>query len=543
MQRSTTTQRLPWLLGLTVVYVATGKLGLTLDPVGGFATLVWAPSGIALAALVRGGSGLWPAVAVGAFVTNVWVGAPWHAALGIALGNTLEAVVGAALLTHSGAREGSVARLRVAFGLIAAALLSTVASATIGVASLRLAHLVEGAVIQRTWIAWWLGDVLGDLVIAPLLLGWTAPTQVRHERSRLEAATLALVTVCCAALAFSAGPGVPLRQPYLIFLPLIWAATRFGSRVAVVAVAFSAAMAIGFAVHDLGPFASSTLAASLLELQAFMGFVAAATLFLGAASDERLAAVMDAQRALRMRDEFLAIASHELKTPLAALTLMIEGLCRDEAAPPDERRTSPARAERARVQVARLTRLVEELLDVSRLTAGQLHLHRERFDLSEAVSDLVARMHEQAARVGCVLSVVAADPVVGRWDRLRVEQVLSNLLSNAFKYGAGRPVEIAVEANGTLAIVRVRDRGVGIDSSDIPRIFDRFERAAGATRQKGLGLGLYIAQQVVSAHGGTIRVESTSGEGSTFTVELPVTVRTPMPPLGGAPKREQSAAA
>jgi signal transduction histidine kinase len=351
--------------------------------------------------------------------------------------------------------------------------------------------------------------------------------------------------VICATVAFSAGARVPLFQPYLVFLPLIWAATRFGSRVAVIAMAASAALAIAFAVQDMGPFANSSLAAGLFELQAFMGFVAATTLFLGAASDERLAAVLDAQRALRMRDEFRAIASHELKTPLAALSLKVTGLCRDEAAEASKEasRATPTRAERARVQVARLTGLVEELLDVSRLTAGQLRLSRERFDLSEAIGDLVARTHEQASRVGCALSLAASGPVMGRWDRLRVEQVISNLLSNAFKYGAGRPVEVAitVEADGALAVVRVRDRGIGIQAADIHRIFDRFERATDERRHKGLGLGLYIARQVVSAHGGTIHVDSTSGEGSTFTVELPVTLHSYPPPE--SPPGPRSAAA
>jgi integral membrane sensor domain MASE1 len=164
------------------VYVAAGRLGLSLDPVAGFATLVWAPSGIALAALVRGGTGLWPAVTVGAFVTNVWSGAHWHVALGIGLGNTLEAVIGATLLRRAGAGETSVSRVRVVFALIAVALLSTIASATVGIASLRLGGMLEPSGAASTWIAWWLGDALGVLVIAPLLLSWSAPSAVDHER-------------------------------------------------------------------------------------------------------------------------------------------------------------------------------------------------------------------------------------------------------------------------------------------------------------------------------------------------------------------------
>jgi signal transduction histidine kinase len=518
-------QRLGWLLGVTAVYVAAGKLGLSLDPVSGFAALVWAPSGIALAALVRGGVSLWPAVALGALLTNLWSAAPWQAAVGIAVGNTLEAVIGTAMLVHLSGRDCTIDRLRTAFALMAVALTSTLVSASIGVGSLALMDIVDLFSAGRTFLAWWLGDVLGDLVVATLLLNWSARPRLSHGRSTLETGALILTTLGVASLAFSGETMHPLRQPYLIFFPLIWAATRFGTRASTLAVLVSSAMAIGFAVRGLGPFVTASLSDSLLGLQAFTAFVAAATLFLGTASDERSAAIEAAQSALRVRDEFLAIASHELKTPLAALSLQIGSIRRatgEHAEPGSLAAKNRDRLERARVQIERLTRLVDELLDVSRMTVGRPLLTPEPFDLSEAVQDLASRMQEQASRVGCALNVAAAEPVVGTWDKLRIEQVVSNLLSNAFKYGEGRPVEVAVEATDSCAVVRVRDRGMGIGPEDLVRIFERFERATRGTRHKGLGLGLYIARQVVDAHGGEIRVESARGEGSTFTVELPL---------------------
>jgi signal transduction histidine kinase len=179
--------------------------------------------------------------------------------------------------------------------------------------------------------------------------------------------------------------------------------------------------------------------------------------------------------------------------------------------------------------VKTLTDLVNDLLDVTRLSVGQLRIQREPVDLAALVREVVARFQSQAERAGCSLLLEVDGPVVGQWDRLRLEQVVSNLLSNAIKYGAGHPVSIRVQAVETRARLVVRDEGIGIEPHALPLIFRKFERAVSERHYGGLGLGLYVTHQVLQALGGTISAESTPGQGATFTVELP------LPRAPGAP--------
>ncbi|HSD18753.1 MAG TPA: CHASE domain-containing protein [Anaeromyxobacter sp.] len=226
-----------------------------------------------------------------------------------------------------------------------------------------------------------------------------------------------------------------------------------------------------------------------------------------------------AQAAIRGRDEFLSIASHELRTPLTSLALQSESL-RAKAARLQLDDVAK-KAEVIRRNVDRLARLVASLLDLSRITAGRLELELEPFDLAELTREVVARFEDEARRAGCTLELVAPGPVPGSWDRLRLDQVLTNLVSNAIKYGPNQPVEVRAEDHGELAIVTVRDRGIGIPPADQARIFERFERAVSERSYGGFGLGLWIVREIVESLGGAVRVTSVPGEGATFTVELP----------------------
>ncbi|HSP78171.1 MAG TPA: HAMP domain-containing sensor histidine kinase [Myxococcaceae bacterium] len=166
--------------------------------------------------------------------------------------------------------------------------------------------------------------------------------------------------------------------------------------------------------------------------------------------------------------------------------------------------------------------LIDELLDAGRITSGRLRLEREEVDLAALVREAVGRMSESFVRAGCEVLLFAELPVSGRWDRVRLEQVVGNLLSNAAKYGRGQPVEVRVEAvDEILARLMVKDGGIGIAPEDQARIFERFERAVTGNQFHGLGLGLWITRQIVESHGGRILVHSTPGVGSTFSVELP----------------------
>jgi PAS domain S-box-containing protein len=241
---------------------------------------------------------------------------------------------------------------------------------------------------------------------------------------------------------------------------------------------------------------------------------------------ERELLYREAVDAIRARDEFLSVASHELRTPLSALQLQLEMLLhpprRDPNATvsPEQLRHKLAIAAR---QVDRLARLIGELLDVSRITAGRLRLERDEADLAAIVRGVVERLADEAERARSPIEVRARGPVTGVWDRARLAQVAANLLSNACRFGAGKPIEVTVEQDGAIARLVVADHGIGIARGDIERIFSRYEQAVAPRAYGGLGLGLYIVRGIVEAHGGTIRVDSELGAGSRFVIELPRT--------------------
>ena len=232
-----------------------------------------------------------------------------------------------------------------------------------------------------------------------------------------------------------------------------------------------------------------------------------------------------AQDAIQLRDDFLAIASHELKTPLTPLRLQIQSLSRlvDKgglaAVPPERLRGLTRIADR---QIARLTSLIEELLDVTRISAGKLRLERETVDLVRLAKEAVERHAVQLALSGCVARVEAPPRLEGKWDPLRVEQVFTNLITNAARYAPGQPIDISVRLEAGEAVVAVRDAGVGIAEQDRERIFQRYEQVKSTASVGGLGLGLFITRQIVEAHGGSIRVASGPGPGATFIVRLPL---------------------
>ncbi|AKU90102.1 sensor histidine kinase [Vulgatibacter incomptus] len=228
----------------------------------------------------------------------------------------------------------------------------------------------------------------------------------------------------------------------------------------------------------------------------------------------------DAQEAIRLRNEFLTIASHELKTPLTPFLLQLEAIRRrmDERVPEWLR----DKLQILRKQGLRLSRLVDQLLGVSKLTTSEIVLEEERVDLGELIGDVIDRADELRIRQGCTIEADGPERLVGKWDRSRLEQVIANLLNNALKYGAGAPVHVSWDVDGESAVVKVRDEGIGIERGDQERIFGRFERAVSARHYGGFGLGLFIVRQLVEAMGATVSVDSEPGAGATFSVTLPL---------------------
>jgi signal transduction histidine kinase len=234
---------------------------------------------------------------------------------------------------------------------------------------------------------------------------------------------------------------------------------------------------------------------------------------------------LELEQAVRMRDDFMSIVAHEVRTPLNGLILETQlrkmHLARDNAAAftLDKMHAMVDRDER---QIKSLIRLIEDMLDVSRIRTGKLSIRPSRFDLVQLVSNLLQNFAAQIEAAETEVSFTAPVPVEGHWDEFRIEQVVTNLLTNALRYGGRSPIQVRVYREGDEARVEVQDRGIGISQENQKRIFQQFERVSAKTVVAGLGLGLFISEQIVAAHGGSIVVESEINEGALFRVCLPI---------------------
>ncbi len=243
-------------------------------------------------------------------------------------------------------------------------------------------------------------------------------------------------------------------------------------------------------------------------------------------AEERARLLEDRRQAVAARDQFLAVAAHELRTPLTTLAMLVDYLIvpmlPHSKAEPGGVVVQMRQLAMVKRQVDRLTGLVVEMLDVSRITRGSFQLNPGPVDLRDVVREVLDRFDLEIQRNHVTVTVNAPDPVPGIWDAARIDQVITNLISNALKYGAGRPIEVSVRVEASQAVVVVRDHGIGIPEDEQSKIFGPFARVVAAKHHAGLGLGLWIAQQIVQASGGRIKVDSRPEQGSTFTVELPL---------------------
>ncbi|MGF6221842.1 hybrid sensor histidine kinase/response regulator [Pseudomonas frederiksbergensis] len=237
------------------------------------------------------------------------------------------------------------------------------------------------------------------------------------------------------------------------------------------------------------------------------------------------------EQAVRMRDDFMSIVAHEVRTPLNGLILETQlrkmHLARNNAAAftLDKMHAMVDRDER---QIKSLIRLIEDMLDVSRIRTGKLSIRPSRFDLVQLVNNLLQNFTPQVEAAESSVTLTAEQPVVGHWDEFRIEQVISNLLTNALRYGAKSLIDVRVYNQDGQAWVEVQDRGIGISEENQQRIFQQFERVSAKAVVAGLGLGLFISEQIVAAHGGSITVESRIGEGALFRVCLPLQENSPI---------------
>lgn len=234
--------------------------------------------------------------------------------------------------------------------------------------------------------------------------------------------------------------------------------------------------------------------------------------------DERL--IEELRAAIAARDEFIAIAAHELRNPMTPIVgqvqLLLSRARREQASP-----ILLQGLETLEIAVDHYMKRATTLLEITRLNAEQVKLQPTTFDLCELMRECVRKYEQLAARAGSTLHCDLGAPVVGTWDRLATEQILENLVSNAIRYGDGKPVRVALESDESWVVVRVVDQGIGVAPADRERIFQRFERASGMSRSGGFGIGLWLSSKLVEAQAGRFELESELGSGSTFIVRLP----------------------
>ncbi len=556
---------------LAGLYYASARAGLSLATVNPSVTPVWPGTGIAIAALLLFRPRLWPGVWAGAFWVNYTTLHELMTAAGIASGNTLEGLVAIVLIRQfaGGTRvfERSVGVFRY---ILYAAVIGCATGATIGVSVLQVAGKVLWPDYGLTWLTWWLGDAVSALTVAPLIVVWsTRPPAVRRVARVTELG--ALIVVATGVSLAQWGPWLPVavnRLPmgYIVIPSLLWSAFRFYQHGAVTVVFITCAIAVWGTLAGRGPFAVADFSTALLLLQSFSGTLAVTGLIMAAVvaehsrveavqreSEHRLrqlaeseqAARREAELASRTKDHFLAVLSHELRTPLTPVLLILSLL---------KRRTDLANDLKEDLQtiernVELEARLIDDLLDLTRVARGKLQLSRETTD----VHALMIRALEICGRpegVDVDVDLSAKDHVV-RGDPARLQQVFWNLLTNARKF-TPRGGTIRVRSrNSQERKVRfeVSDTGIGIDPQLLPKLFNAFEQGDELRAKKagGLGLGLAISRALVVAHGGNLTAASAGkNRGSTFVVELPTLEqpagRTPPTPQP-TPSVDQRAAA
>lgn len=531
---------LPAIGVLTLIYFVAGYFSLKLAFVNPSASPVWPPAGIAIAALIVLGYRMWPAILIGAFCFNITTAGNFLTSLGIAGGNTLEALCGAWLVNWFAGGTQVFERPQNVFKFALAALISTTLSPSIGLTTLSLGGFAQWPNYWQIWITWWLGDVSGELVVAPLLLLWgIASTQRKWNRAEvLEVTVLLSVLVILAEIVFGGWFGISARNYPVSFLcgPIvIWTAFRFTPRETATGVFILSSIAIWGTLNGFGPFVMSTENQSLLMLQSWTAALTITAMAIAAAIAERnrARAAIEQQKetveaANRTKDNFLAMLSHELRTPLTPVIAALDAL---------ESETSPSDIGKASLSMIRRnveleSQLIDDLLDLTRIAKDKLQLRFGSIDANEIVANVVeiCRAEAQDRRLNLRVNLRAgAHHVLA--DSAKFQQIIWNLVKNAIKF-TGENGDILISTTNpepALLVITIKDTGIGIEPEIMNRIFDPFEQGERAFQRRygGLGLGLAISKSLTQAHGGTLTAQSDGHDrGSTFTL----TMKTVSPP-------------
>ncbi|MEK7530566.1 MAG: MASE1 domain-containing protein [Patescibacteria group bacterium] len=530
-----------WNLIVFTVYVGTAYLCLQFDSVNTFAAPVWVPTGIAIGALAIGGYRLWPSIILGALSINLLFGAPFLVAAGIATGNTLEALAGAYLISRFTVPNELFRKLKQVFAFLASVTAASLFSAVIGVTSLWLGGLITINEIPLTWVTWLFGDILGALVIAPLLITWASgyAYPVGTFREHVTEFVLLLGFVGLVNwVTFLRPPFIPDHIPllYLAIGPLIWAAIQFGPRGTTLAIGLNLAIAVIATALGYGPFTATAYTEGALYLQIYtatmsIGFLVFAAIVkehkytsekLGEYVTKMEFALNKIRSEDRAKTEFLAVLAHELRNPLAPVVSALE-LIKLKGLGSRDAMQAVAIMDK---QLKNATGLLDDLLDISRISERKIKLNTERVDMRMVIAhSVVASAPVMKSNQHSVTVSGGEERLLVLGEALRLEQVMVNILNNAAKYtNPGGMIVINATQTAQAVTIRVRDNGIGIAPHMLTQIFEPFLQVArdGGKQSAGLGIGLSLTKKLVELHGGAITAMSEGlGRGSEFIIELP----------------------
>ena len=518
---------------LTALYFVAGKLSLKLAFLYASASPVWPPAGIALAALLLLGYRAWPAIFIGAFLVNLTTAGNVLTSLGIATGNTLEAVLGAWLILRFAGGRRVFDRAYNVFAFALAVGLSTLVSPSIGLTGLALGGFADWANYPAIWLTWWLGDLSGAVMFAPLGILWLGKPWRRINPARdFEVAILLVVLAILTEVVFGGWFSISaLNYPIAFILGpiIVWTAFRLSARETATGLFVLSAIAIWGTLHRYGPFVRPDDNQSLLLLQSFnvLTSITAMALAAGMAEQRRAEAALEQQRATveaanRTKDNFLAMLSHELRTPLTPVLAALDLL--KTAAPLTAELHSTLAMMRRNIELE--SQLIDDLLDLTRITKDKMHLDFESVDAHQAIANVVeiCASEVSAKKLQVQLELQAADFHVMA-DPAKFQQIIWNLFKNAIKFtGEGGRITIS-SANHLPQILTIglSDTGIGIEPEIMERIFNPFEQGERSFQRRfgGLGLGLTISKSLAQAHGASLIAKSEGRDrGATFLLTM-----------------------
>jgi signal transduction histidine kinase/ActR/RegA family two-component response regulator len=523
---------------LAIIYVIAGKIGLNLASLNASASPVWPPAGIALGALLLFGYRVWPAISIGAFLTNITTAGNMATSLAISTGNTLEALSGAWLVNRLAGSTTVFDRPQGVFKFALAAAVSTTISPIFGVTSLALAGFADWANWGAICLTWWLGDATGDLVFTPLVLLWgTASKQRWNKKEAAEVGVLLLLLVLLSAVVFGGRLEISAKNYPITFIcgpVVIWTAFRFTQRETAMGILILSVIAVWGTVRGFGPFVGETQNESLFALQFWIAVLSITAMALCAGMAERRRIEEELQRqksavetANRTKDHFLAMLSHELRTPLTPVISALQSL---DTEPTQTEDTKSALA-MIRRNVELETQLIDDLLDFTRIARGKMQMRFTPVDAHLAISNVVeiCRAEAEPKKLRVHLNLQADTHHVAA-DAAKFQQIIWNLLKNAIKFTPDGG-EVAISSSNPLRdtlSISVRDSGIGMEPEVMQRVFDPFEQGnrSFASRFGGLGLGLAISKSLAQAHGGTLTAQSDGRDrGSNFIFSMPTLSR------------------